>query len=69
MHAHENSIEMSSFNPTTHTSPFKRLCDEGGGSGALVPPGGREGTDGLVITRETVDTRLNQDKTAANVLA
>jgi hypothetical protein len=30
------------------------LCDEGGGGGALVPPGRGEGTDGLVVAGQLV---------------
>jgi hypothetical protein len=44
----------------THT----RLCDHGGGSGALVPPGRGEDTDGLVVTGETVDTGLDENEAA-----
>lgn len=31
------------------------LCDEGRGSGALVPPGGGKDTDGLVVAGKAVD--------------
>jgi hypothetical protein len=41
-----------------------RLCDEGGGSGALVPPGRGEGTDGLVVAGEAVDTGLDENEAA-----
>ena len=41
------------------------LCDEGGGGGALVPPGRGEGTDGLVVAGETVDTGLDENEAAA----
>jgi hypothetical protein len=34
------------------------LCDEGGGGGALVPPGRGEGTDGLVVTGKLVNVSL-----------
>lgn len=49
------------FSITTKT----RLCDEGGSGGALVPPGGREDTDGLVVAGEAVDTGLNENEAAA----
>lgn len=42
-----------------------RLCDKGGGGGALVPPGRGEGTDGLVVAGETVDTGLDENEAAA----
>lgn len=42
-----------------------RLCDEGGGSGALVPPGRGKDTDGLIVAGETVDTRLDENEAAA----
>jgi hypothetical protein len=41
-----------------------RLCDEGRGSGALVPPCRGEGTDGLVVAGETVDTGLDENEAA-----
>ncbi len=44
------------------------LCDQGAGSGALVSPGWWEDTDGLVVTRETVDTRLDENETEFRVL-
>jgi hypothetical protein len=45
-----------------------RLCDEGGGGGGLVPPGGGEDTDGLVVTRQTVDTGLDENQAELGVL-
>lgn len=42
-----------------------RLCDKGGGGGGLVPPGRGESTDGLVVTREAVDTGLDENEAAA----
>jgi hypothetical protein len=41
-----------------------RLCDHGRGSGALVPPGGGQDTDGLVVAGETVDTGLDENEAA-----
>ena len=46
----------------------QRLGDEGGGGGALVPPGGGEDTDSLVVTRQTVDTGLNENQAELGVL-
>ena len=46
----------------------QRLGDEGGGGGALVPPGGGEDTDGLVVTRQTVDTGLDENQAELGVL-
>ena len=45
-----------------------RLCDESAGSGALVLPCGWEGTDGLVVAGETVDTGLEQNEAELAVL-
>ena len=44
------------------------LGDEGAGSGALVSPGRRESTDGLVVTRQAVDTGLDQNEAELAVL-
>ena len=44
------------------------LSDEGGSSGGLVTPGGGEDTDGLVVTRQTVDTRLDENQAELAVL-
>ena len=46
------------------TATKARLCDQGRGSGALVPPGGGEDTDGLVVAGETVDTGLDENEAA-----
>lgn len=48
--------------------PYERLCDESGGGGALVPPGRGKGTDGLVVTGETVDTGLDENEAELGVL-
>jgi hypothetical protein len=45
-----------------------RLCDKGGGSGALVAPGGGQDTDGLVVTGQTVDAGLDQNEAELGVL-
>lgn len=45
-----------------------RLSNEGGSSGGLVTPGGGEDTDGLVVTRQTVDTRLDENQAELAVL-
>lgn len=44
------------------------LGDEGGGGGGLVAPGGRQDTDGLVVTGQTVDTGLDQNQAELGVL-
>ena len=44
------------------------LSDHGAGSGALVLPGGREDTDGLVVAGQTVDPGLDQNKAELAVL-
>lgn len=41
-----------------------RLCDESGGSGALVPPVRGQDTDGLVVAGQTVDTGLDENQAA-----
>lgn len=45
-----------------------RLCDHGAGGGGLVLPGRRQDTDGLVVTGETVDTRLDENEAELGVL-
>lgn len=45
-----------------------RLCDQGAGGGGLVLPGRGQNTDGLVVTGETVDTRLDENETELGVL-
>lgn len=45
-----------------------RLCDQGGGSGGLVAPGGGKDTDGLVVAGQTVDTGLDQNEAELGVL-
>ena len=47
---------------------MERLRDEGAGSGALVSPGWWEGTDGLVVAGETVDTGLDENEAELAVL-
>jgi len=44
------------------------LRDHGAGSGALVSPGWWEDTDGLVVTRETVDAGLDENQSELGVL-
>lgn len=51
-----------------HTPRAEDLCDKGAGGRALVSPGGREDTDGLVVTGETVDTGLDENKAELAVL-
>jgi hypothetical protein len=46
----------------------RRLCDKGGGSGALVAPGGGQDTDGLVVARQTVNAGLDQNEAELGVL-
>lgn len=58
--------------PTTNTKQYGIfLSDQGAGSSALVSPGRREDTDGLVVAGQTVDTGLDQNETelAVHVLA
>lgn len=47
---------------------FGHLSNQGAGSGALVSPGRGEDTDGLVVTRETVDTGLDENETELAIL-
>jgi len=51
-----------------HRQPRFRLCDQGGGSGGLVAPGGGQDTDGLVVAGQTVDTGLDQNEAELGVL-
>lgn len=44
------------------------LCDNGGGGSRLVLPCGRQDTDGLVVTGETVDSGLDENETELGVL-
>lgn len=44
------------------------LRDNGAGGGGLVLPGGREDTDSLVVTGQTVDTGLDENETELGVL-
>lgn len=46
----------------------ERLSDEGRGSGALVLPGRRKDTNGLVVAGETVDTGLDENEAELGVL-
>ena len=52
------------------TLPRPRPClgDNGAGGGALVPPGGRQNTDGLVVPGETMDAGLDQNQAELGVL-
>lgn len=54
--------------PNDHKQPRLRLCDQGGGGGALVAPGGGQDTDGLVVAGQTVDTGLDQNEAELGVL-
>lgn len=54
--------------PCHHNQPRLRLCDKGGGGGALVAPGGGQDTDGLVVAGQTVDTGLDQNEAELGVL-
>lgn len=44
------------------------LRDNGAGGSGLVLPGGREDTDGPVVTGQTVDTGLDENETELGVL-
>lgn len=44
------------------------LRDNGAGGGGLVLPGGREDTNGLVVTGQTVDTGLDENEAELGVL-
>jgi len=44
------------------------LCNQGAGSSALVSPGGWEGTDGLVVAGQTVNTGLDENEAELGVL-
>ena len=49
-------------------SHLTRLCDKGAGGGALVSPAGRQDTDSLIVARQTVDTRLDENEAELAVL-
>ena len=44
------------------------LCNHGAGSSTLVSPGWGESTNSLVVTRQTVDTGLDENKAELGVL-
>lgn len=46
---------------------MKRLCNESAGGGGLVSPGWWEGSDGLVVTGETVDTGLDKNQAELSI--
>ena len=48
--------------------PDACLCDKSRSSRALVSPGRRQGTDGLVVAGETVDPGLDQNEAELAVL-
>ena len=56
----------------THQHPTQvsknHLSNKGGGGSGLVTPGGGQDTDGLVVTRQTVDTGLDENETELGVL-
>jgi hypothetical protein len=56
------------FSPTQQTKVADDLCNHGAGSGTLVPPGGGQDTDGLVVAGQTVDTGLDQNEAELAVL-
>ena len=70
--AHASLRKRHAFRRADSLSVFQccvqRLCDDGGGGGALVPPGRGEDTDGLVVTRQTVDTGLDENQAELGVL-
>lgn len=62
-----NSVRSSKL-PFNSRTPLRLLCDDGAGGGALVLPGRRQDTDGLVVASQTVDTRLDQNQAELGVL-
>lgn len=44
------------------------LCDNGAGSRALVLPGRGQDTNGLVVARQAVDTRLDENEAELAIL-
>lgn len=56
--------------PTATNSSFRfpALCDNGGGSSRLVLPRRRQDTNGSVVTGQTVDSGLDENKTELGVL-
>lgn len=62
-------LHLNVFHYDYHTrQPNICLCDKGRGGSALVPPGRGEGTDGLVVTGETVNTGFDENETELAVL-
>lgn len=60
-------LRPSTPSSTRRAHPAIRLGDHGAGSRRLVLPGGREDTDGLVVARQTVDTRLDENEAELGV--
>ena len=44
------------------------LCNQSAGSGALVPPGWGQSTDGLVVSRQAVNSGLDENEAELRVL-
>lgn len=49
-------------------STYSTLCHQGAGSSALVSPGRRQHTDGLVVAGETVNAGLDENEPELGVL-
>lgn len=68
---HSISIKSSLIQPQlsfTFFFPTTVLCNQGRGGSAFVPPGRWEGADGLVVARETVNTRFGENQAELAVL-
>jgi hypothetical protein len=65
-----NSVtrETITSNQYGHPSLYVRLSDDGAGGSGLVLPGGRENTDGLVVTSQAVNSGLDKNEAELGVL-
>lgn len=61
-------LSVPQYNDQISTRCATSLCDEGAGSGALVPPGWWKSTDGLVVAGQAVDAGLDQNEAELAVL-
>ena len=74
MLVHRRSLSlMQLITPQLHVKLYasqrvSNLCNHSAGSSALVSPGWWQDSDGLVVTRETMNSGLDKNKTELGVL-
>ncbi len=62
-----NGLQSTRMNAEENTMHTQRLGNEGGSGSGLVLEGRRDGTLGLVVTGQTVDTRLDENEAELGV--